>query len=97
MQGENTKKSYRMVYKVNVQVISVNMEERKIDLGAMGTTAEEMRTTGQTVMFVLVEGALAGLIGVADPIKATSADAIRDLHAKGIRIVMVNGARKPKA
>ena len=73
------------------------MAERKIDLGAMGTTAEEMRTTGQTVMFVLVDGALAGLIGVADPIKATSADAIRELHAEGLRLVMLTGDSKTTA
>ena len=73
------------------------MAERKIDLGAMSTTAEEMRTTGQTVMFVLVDGALAGLIGVADPIKATSADAIRELHAEGLRLVMLTGDSKTTA
>jgi len=73
------------------------MAERMINLGAMGTTAEEMRTTGQTVMFVLVDGALAGLIGVADPIKATSADAIRELHAEGLRLVMLTGDSKTTA
>ena len=44
-----------------------------------------LRTDGQTVMFVAVDGKLAGLLGVADPIKATTPEAIRQLHAESIR------------
>jgi Cu+-exporting ATPase len=53
--------------------------------------AEEFRQQGQTVMFVAVNGHLAGLIGVADPIKQTTAEAIRKLHQEGIRLVMLTG------
>ena len=53
--------------------------------------AEGLRREGQTVMFVVVDGKLAGLIGVADPIKDSAAEAIRELHAAGLRIVMLTG------
>ena len=46
---------------------------------------------GQTVMFVAVDGQLAGLVGVADPIKDTTPEAIAQLHAEGLRIVMLTG------
>jgi len=55
------------------------------------TTAEELRADGQTVTFVAVDGKPAGLVGVADPIKPTSLEAIRLLHAEGVRVVMVTG------
>ena len=71
--------------------------ERKLEVGDLGARAEEMRATGQTVMYVIVEGALAGLIGVADPIKATTADAIRELHAEGLRLVMLTGDSRTTA
>jgi Cu+-exporting ATPase len=53
--------------------------------------ADDLRRTGQTVMFLAIDGKLAGLIGVADPIKATTAEAIDGLHAEGLRIVMLTG------
>lgn len=53
--------------------------------------AESMRREGQTVMFAAVDGQLAGLLGIADPIKATTPMAIEQLHAEGIRIVMLTG------
>jgi Cu+-exporting ATPase len=71
--------------------------EQKIDVGALGARAEEMRADGQTVMYVIVDGAFAGVIGVADPIKATTADAIRELHAEGLRVVMMTGDSKTTA
>jgi Cu+-exporting ATPase len=71
--------------------------EQKIEVGALGAKAEEMRADGQTVMYVIVDGAFAGLIGVADPIKATTADAIRELHAEGLRVVMMTGDSKTTA
>ncbi len=54
-------------------------------------TAEEGRREGQTVMFVAVDGAPAGLLAVADPIKQTTPEAIRAIHERGIRIVMLTG------
>ena len=53
--------------------------------------AETYRTEGQTVMFVAVNGKAAGLIGVADPIKATTKDAIAELHKQSLKVVMLTG------
>ncbi len=53
--------------------------------------AEALRGEGQTVMFVVVDDALAGLIGVADPIKESTPEAIRRLHASGVKVVMLTG------
>lgn len=52
---------------------------------------EGLRREGQTVMLVAVDGVFAGLLGVSDPIKASSAEAIRGLRSEGIRIVMLTG------
>jgi len=73
------------------------MEESSVDLGVLKEQAEAMRADGQTVMFVAVDGKPAGLIGVADPIKATTAEAIRQLHDENIRIVMLTGDSKTTA
>jgi Cu+-exporting ATPase len=61
------------------------------------TRAEHLRREGQTAMFVAVDGALAGLIGVADPIKATTPEAIQQLHHEGLRIVMMTGDSRTTA
>jgi P-type Cu+ transporter len=53
--------------------------------------ADDLRRHGETVMFIAVDGVLAGLIGVADRVKPTTAEAIRALHAEGLRIVMLTG------
>jgi Cu+-exporting ATPase len=67
------------------------LEELEVDPRALVGKAESMRSAGQTVMFVVVENKIAGLLAVADPIKETTAEAIRQLHADGIRIVMLTG------
>ncbi len=72
-------------------------EELKIDVQELAPKAEAMRKDGQTVMFVGVAGKLAGLIGVADPIKETTAEAIKLLHQDNIRIVMLTGDSKTTA
>jgi len=59
--------------------------------------AEDLRRVGQTVMFVVLDDAAAGLIGVADPIKETTPKAIHDLHADGLRIVMLTGDNRTTA
>jgi P-type Cu+ transporter len=59
--------------------------------------AEELRRLGQTVMFVTVENRLAGMIGVSDPIKPTTIEAIRQLHEDGVRIVMLTGDSRTTA
>ncbi|MEP7272293.1 MAG: heavy metal translocating P-type ATPase [Acidobacteriota bacterium] len=67
------------------------LDDLKVDSAAMQSRAEELRRDGQTVMFVAINNQLAGLIGVADPIKESSAEAIRLLHEEGMRIVMLTG------
>lgn len=67
------------------------LESLGIEVGDLPTLADSQRADGQTVMFVSIDGSAAGLIGVADPIKNTTAEAIRDLHNEGIKIVMLTG------
>ncbi len=73
------------------------LEEFKIDPGALSVKAEELKAAGQTIMYVVVDEKPAGLIGVADPIKATTPDAIKQLHREGIRIVMLTGDSRKTA
>jgi len=72
-------------------------EELKIDLGELSSRAETLRAQGQTVMFVAVDGVASGLIGVADPIKASTAEAIKLLKAENIRVIMLTGDSKTTA
>jgi Cu+-exporting ATPase len=64
---------------------------------ALAARAEELRREGQTVMFVAVDGAAAGLVGVSDPVKETTAEALDSLHAAGIRVVMITGDSRATA
>jgi Cu+-exporting ATPase len=73
------------------------LESLSIAAGPMKARADELRSGGQTVMFVAVDGSLAGLIGVADPIKDTAREAITTLHAEGLRVVMLTGDNKTTA
>jgi len=65
--------------------------------GELSEKAEQMRSEGQTVMFLFVDGKIAGLLGVADPIKETTPEAINLLHREGIRIVMLTGDSRTTA
>jgi P-type Cu+ transporter len=67
------------------------------DLNGFATRAEELRRDGQTVVFVAVDGKAAGLVGVADPIKATTPDAVKQLRAAGVRVVMLTGDSRTTA
>ncbi len=69
----------------------------EIKAAALEIEAETMRLDGQTVMFLAVDGKLAGLLGVADPIKPTTPQAVSELHAEGIRIVMLTGDSRTTA
>jgi Cu+-exporting ATPase len=62
-----------------------------VDVGMLGQRAETLRNEGQTVMFAAVNGKVAGILGVADPIKESTPEAIRELHAEGLRVVMLTG------
>jgi len=67
------------------------LDELKINAGELSQKAEALRANGQTTVFITIDGYVAGIIAVADPIKATSAEAIRQLHREGVQIVMVTG------
>lgn len=73
------------------------LDEFKVESSALTTQAESLRANGQTIMFVLVDEKPAGLIGVADPIKETTPDAVKQLHAEGIRLVMLTGDSRTTA
>jgi len=76
---------------------AVLMAELGIDASSLDGLADEHRSQGEGVMFVALEGKLAGLVVVADPIKDTASDAIADLHREGIRIVMLTGDNRHTA
>jgi len=67
------------------------LEDLKIDPQSLSPKAEELRANGQTVMFVGIDGRAAGLLGVADPIKESSPEAIKQLHEQDIRVIMLTG------
>jgi len=73
------------------------MEFAGANLDAQIPRAELLRSKGQTVMFVAVDGKTAGLLGVSDPIKGTTAEAVSGLHAEGIRVIMLTGDSKATA
>ncbi len=65
--------------------------------GALLARAEEMRMSGGTAMFLSIDGRPAGLIGVSDPVKETTKEAIDELHKEGIRVVMLTGDNRTTA
>jgi Cu+-exporting ATPase len=73
------------------------MEHEGIEPGPLAQRAEELRADGQTVMFVAVDGKTAGLLGVADPIKASTREAVESLHREGIEIIMLTGDSRTTA
>ncbi len=73
------------------------LESLGIDAADLPQQADHQRAEGQTVMLLAVDGKAAGLIGVADPIKPTTTEAIRDLHGEGIRVVMLTGDSRKTA
>jgi Cu+-exporting ATPase len=73
------------------------LAERGIDIGAVRERAEALRADGQTVLLAAVDGHLAGLIAVADPIRASTPEAIRLLRDDGLRLVMVTGDNRTTA
>ena len=73
------------------------MQDEGVQVEPLLKAADALRADGQTVMFVAVDGKAAGLIGVADPIKETSAEAIRQLHEDKIRVVMLTGDSRTTA
>lgn len=68
-----------------------------VSLGTLPDRANKQRADGKTVMLIAIDGKAAGLIGVADPIKDSTPEAIRDLHADGIKIVVLTGDSRTTA
>lgn len=73
------------------------MQDERIDVTALAAHAESLRGEGATVMFIAIDGKAAGLVVVADPVKASTPEAIEMLHREGLRIVMVTGDNKTTA
>jgi len=67
------------------------MKAEGLDPAPLRERAEALRAEGQTVMFVAIDGSLAGLVGVADPIKESTPSAIAALHERGLKVVMLTG------
>ena len=80
---------------VNGKKVALGNAKLVADLGldgaALAKSADERRDQGETVMFVVLEGKIAGLVSVADPVKETTPAAIKALHAEGFRIIMATG------
>jgi len=74
-----------------------HLEALGIDPGSLRNRADDLRRQGQTVVFVAIDASVAGLIGVADPIKTTTAEAIRALHEAGVKVVMLTGDNRTTA
>jgi len=71
--------------------------EQGIALGDLANDAEALRRDGQTIVFLAVDGHAAGLIAVADPVKPSAEEAIRQIHKEGLRVVMVTGDSRTTA
>jgi Cu+-exporting ATPase len=73
------------------------LAELDIDPSSLDGPAEALRAEGQTAMFVAVDGAPAGVVSVADPVKASTPESIDALHAEGLRVVMLTGDSRTTA
>src|SRR4029434_3831542 len=67
------------------------LTELGVKPGPLGARTKALRGEGQTVMFLLAGDAVAGILGVSDPIKPSTPEAIRALRAEGLRVVMLTG------
>ena len=73
------------------------LEDMNIEVGDLPQQADIQRAEGQTVMFLAIDSLAVGLIGVADPIKASTPEAIQQLHDEGIMVVMLTGDSRKTA
>jgi len=73
------------------------LEERGVDVAALGVTASDQQAAGATVVFVAVDGAAAGVIAIADPVKAESAEAVRGLRGAGLDVWLLTGDARATA
>ena len=73
------------------------MQAFELDTGPAKAQADTLRAEGKTAMFIAIDGAIAGIVAVADPIKDTTEGAIRELHAQGLRVIMATGDNRRTA
>jgi Cu+-exporting ATPase len=73
------------------------LNELNVETAPLSAQAEPLRQDGQTVMFAAIDGKPAGLLGVADPVKSTTPEAIDLLHREGLRLVMLTGDNRTTA
>jgi len=73
------------------------MEEKSINVSSLSEQADDLRSDGATVIFIAVGGKAAGLLAIADPIKETTPEAIKQLQEQGMRIVMLTGDNRRTA
>jgi Cu+-exporting ATPase len=73
------------------------LQKLRIVPGSLRDQADELRRQGQSVIFVAIDGTVAGLLGITDPIRATASEAIRNLHGQGLRIIMITGDNRATA
>jgi Cu+-exporting ATPase len=90
-----------VVGKVETRAVVVGnrrfLDDSGVDASPLAAEAEKMRGDGATIVFVAVDGRAAGVIAIADPIKATTPEAIRALRAQGVRVVMLTGDNRTTA
>ena len=67
------------------------LAELNVDVSVLANQAEELRKEGATAIFMAVDGAVAGVLAIADPVKATTPEALLGLKAEGVRVVMLTG------
>jgi len=100
-EGFDSKTGRGVVGKVDGKPLALGnrklLEESGIDPTALATRAEALRQEGQTVMYLAVDGKVAGLIGVADPIKSSTPEALEVLHKEGVMVVMLTGDNRTTA
>ena len=72
-------------------------EELHMDAGELPARADALRAEGQTVMLLAIDGVAAGLLGVADPVKASTLEAVQALHAEGVQVIMLTGDNRATA
>jgi len=73
------------------------MEQRSVELGEMATRRDELAAGGRTAVLVAIDGRAAGLIGIADAPRPTSAEAVEALHEQGVEVVMLTGDNEATA
>jgi Cu+-exporting ATPase len=76
---------------------AASMHEQGVVIEAVRSRADALRTLAQTVLYFAVEGRLAAILGVADPIKPSAAEAVRQLHDEGLRVLMLTGDNRTTA